>query len=228
MNPRTKSILIGLFLIIGLSAILKIYFKTPNIAILFLVVFGAVSGLTTLLVRGFINPPSWLYRIRFSVLGVLYGIFIGILLFGQDAIEKNTFNVRELLVDIVIGSVVGLVLHLVLHFSDTFIRSQKLKRRKRVSLPARQLIKDSALLIKQNGEKIKGKLILTNDHLIFLGKGKEEKNLEKEVCEIYPNVTKTKFLGIPDGFRLENDDILLKVSFPYYWLKSIDKIKTTA
>ena len=65
MNPRTKSISIGLFLIIGLSAILKIYFKTPNIAILFLVVFGAVSGLTTLLVRGFINLPSLLYRIRF-------------------------------------------------------------------------------------------------------------------------------------------------------------------
>jgi hypothetical protein len=83
-------------------------------------------------------------------------------------------------------------------------------------------------LIKKNGEKIKGKLVLTNDHLIFLGNGKEEKNLEKEVCEIYPKVSKTKFLGIPDGFRIENDDILLKVSFPYYWLKNINKIKMTA
>ena len=228
MNPRTKNILLGSFLIIGLSAIIKFYFKAPNIAILFLVVLGAISGLTTLLVKGFINPPSWLYRIRFSVLGVFYGISIGVLLFGQDAIEKNTFNVRELLVDIVIGSVVGLVLHLVLHYSDTFIRSQKLKRRKGVSLPARQLIKDSALLIKQNGEKIKGKLVLTNDHLIFFGNGKEEKNFEKQVGQIYPNISKTRFLGIPDGFRLENDDTLLKVSFPYYWLKSINKIKATA
>jgi hypothetical protein len=55
---------------VGLSAILKIYFKTPNIGILFLVVFGAISGLTTLLLKGFINPPSWLYQIRFTVQGV--------------------------------------------------------------------------------------------------------------------------------------------------------------
>jgi hypothetical protein len=224
MNPRTKNILIGLFLIIGLSAILKFYFKTPNIAILFLVVFGAISGLTTVLVRGFINPPSWLYRIRFSVQGISFGIFIGILLFGKEAIEQSTFIIHHLLEYIVIGSVIGVVF---INF-EMFIQSQKLKRRKGLFLPERQLVKDSALLIKKNGEKIKGKLVLTNDHLIFLGNGKEEKNLEKEVCEIYPNVSKTKFLGIPDGFRIENDDILLKVSFPYYWLKSINKIKMTA
>jgi hypothetical protein len=224
MNPRTKNILIGLFLIIGLSAILKFYFKTPNIAILFLVVFGAISGLTTVLVRGFINPPSWLYRIRFSVQGISFGIFIGILSFGEEAIEQSTFIIHHLLEYIVIGSVIGVVFN---NF-EMFSQSQKLKRRKGLFLPERQLVKDSALLIKKNGEKIKGKLVLTNDHLIFLGNGKEEKNLEKEVCEIYPNVSKTKFLGIPDGFRIENDDILLKVSFPYYWLKNINKIKMTA
>jgi hypothetical protein len=224
MNHRTKNILIGLFLIIGLSAILKFYFKTPNIGILFLVVLGAISGLTTLLVRGFINPPSWLYQIRFSILGAFYGIFTGILLFGKEAIEENRFSIHDLLVCLVIGSVVGVVLNNCMMFAQF----QKLKRRKGLFLPERQLVKDSALLIKKNGEKIKGKLVLTNDHLIFLGNGKEEKNLEKEVYEIYPKVSKTKFLGIPDGFRIENDDILLKVSFPYYWLKSINNIKTTA
>jgi hypothetical protein len=224
MNHRTKNILIGLFLIIGLSAIVKFYFKTPNIGILFLVVLGSISGLTTVLVKGFINPPSWLYRIRFTVLGVFYGIFIGILLFGMEAIEKNTFIIHDLLPYILIGSVVGLVFNNSMMFS----LSQKLKRRKGLFLPGRQLVKDSALLIKQNGEKIKGKLVLTNDHLIFLGNGKEEKNLEKEVREIHPNISKTKFLGIPNGFSIENDDILLKVSFPYYWLKNINKIKATA
>ena len=224
MNQRRKNILIGLFLIVGLSAILKFYFQTPNMGILFLVVFGAISGLTTVLVRGFINPPSWLYRIRFTVLGVFYGIFIGILLFGKEAIGENTFIIHDLIEYIVIGSVIGVVFN----NSVMFSQSQKLKRRKGLFLPERQLAKDFALLINQNGEKIKGKLVLTNDHLIFLGNGKEEKILEREVSEIHPNISKTKLLGVPDGFRIENDDILLKVSFPYYWLKSIDKIKTTA
>lgn len=219
MNQRTKNRLIGLFLVIGLSAILKFYFKTPNIAILFLIVLGTISGLANVLVRGYVNPPFWLYRIRSTFMGVFYGIFIGVLLFGKDTIEKSTFNIHDLLEYIVIGSVIGVVFK---NF-EMFRQSQKLKRRKGLFLTERQLVKDSALLIKQNGEKIKGELVLTNEHLIFFGNGKKEKNWEREVREIHPNISKTKFLGIPDGFRIENDDILLKVSFPYYWLKSINK-----
>ena len=219
MSHRLKNTLIGAFLIIGLSAILKFYFQTPNIGLLFLVVLGAISAVTTDLVKGFINPPRWLYQIRFSILGVLYGVFIGILLFGKEAIEENRFSIHDLLVCLVIGAVLGVVLNASMMFAQT----GKLKRRKGLFLPGRQLVKDSALLINQNGEKIKGKLVLTNEQLIFLKNGTEEKILESEVHEIHPNITKTKFLGIPDGFSIENDEILLKVSFPYYWLKSINK-----
>ncbi|MGN6543261.1 MAG: hypothetical protein ACTHKY_20805 [Ginsengibacter sp.] len=217
MSNKLKNLIIAAFLIIGLSAILKFYFKTPDIGILFLVVLGAISGVTTVLVKGFINPPTWLYRIRFSILGVLYGVFIGILLFGKEAIEENSFSFHDLLVCLVIGAILGVVLHASMMFAQT----AKLKRRK--GLSGRQLVKDSALLINQNGEKIKGKLVLTNEQLIFLGNETQGKILERDVHEIHPNITKTKFLGIPDGFSIENDEILLKVSFPYYWLKSINK-----
>jgi hypothetical protein len=219
MSHRLKNTLIGAFLIIGLSAILKFYFQTPNIGLLFLVVLGAISAVTTDLVKGFINPPRWLYQIRFSILGVLYGVFIGILLFGKEAIEENRFSIHDLLVCLVIGAVLGVVLHA----SMMFAQIGKLKRRKELFLPERQLVKDFALLINQNGEKIKGELVLTNEHLIFLTNRKEEKILEKEVREIHTNISKTKYLGIPDGFKIENDDILLKVSFPYYWLERINK-----
>lgn len=221
MKQTTKTRLIALLLVIGLAAILKFYFKTPNIAILFLIVLGTISGLANILVRGYVNPPSWLYRIRSTVMGVFYGIFIGVLLFGKDTIEKSTFNIHDLLEYIVIGSVIGVVFK---NF-EMFSQSQKLKRRKGLFLTERPLVKDSALLIKQNGEKIKGKLVLTNDHLVFLGNGKEEKILERKVGEIQTNISKRKLLGAPDGFRLEDDNILLKVSFPYYWLKSIKKRK---
>ena len=217
MSNRLKNIIIAAFLIIGLFAILKFYFQTPNIGLLFLVVLGAISAVTTDLVKGFINPPRWLYQIRFSILGVLYGVFIGILLFGKEAIEENRFSFHDLLVCLVIGAILGVVLHASMMFAQT----GKVKRRK--GLSGRQLVKDSALLINQNGEKIKGKLVLTNEQLIFLGNETEGKILERDVHEIHPNITKTKFLGIPDGFSIENDEILLKVSFPYYWLKSINK-----
>lgn len=218
---RLKTILIAFLLIGGLSAILKFYFKTPDIAILFLVVLSTISALVTVLVKGFINPPSWLYRIRFTVMGVFYGISIGILLFGKDAIEKNIFNMHNFLIYVLIGAVLGVLFNNFMLFSQ----SLKLKRRKGLFLAERQLVKDSALLVNQNGEYINGKLVLTTDHLFFVGNRKGENIFEKEVHEIHPNISKTKFLGIPNGFRIENDDILLKVPFPYYWLKTINKRK---
>jgi hypothetical protein len=218
MNQRTKNILFALFFTFGLTAVLKFYFKIPDIAILFCVILGAISGLTSVVIRGFINPPSWLYRIRFSVLGFLWGISIGILNFGMESIQKKTFVMRDLSVHLIIGLLIGLVFSIIFSL-------QKLKRQKGSE---RQLAKDSALLIKQNGEKIKGELVLTDEQLIFLGNRKKEKIWEKEVRETHPNISKTKLLGVPNGFKLENDEILLKVSFPYYWLKSIKKKNTTA
>ncbi len=218
MNYSLKNFIIGFFLVVGLSAILKFYFDTSNIGILFLVGLSLIAGLTKILVFGFINPPSWLYRIRFSVLGIFYGIFIGIMLFGMEAIDKNSFIVQELLKFVLIGAVIGGVFNNSMMFSQ----SQKLKRRKGLFLLERQLLKDFALLVKQNGEKIKGKLVLTNEHLIFLGDRNDEKVLEKEVHEIIPRINKIKFVGIPNGFKIENDEILLKVPFPYYWMKRID------
>ncbi|MBV2194979.1 MAG: hypothetical protein KUL78_00545 [Flavobacterium sp.] len=221
MNYSLKNFIIGFFLVVGLSAILKFYFDTPNIGILFLVGLSLIAGLTKILVFAFLNPPSWLYRIRLTILGIFYGIFIGIMLYGMEAIDKNSFIIQDLLKFILIGAVIGGVFNNSMMFSQ----SQKLKRRKGLFLLERQLVKDFALLIKQNGEKIKGKLVLTNDHLIFLGNRNDEKVLEKEVHEIIPRISKVKFLGIPDGFILENDGTLLKVPFPYYWMKRIDKRK---
>ena len=221
MNYSLKNFIIGFFLVVGLSAILKFYFDTPNIGILFLVKLSLITELTKILVFGFLNPPSWLYRIRLTILGIFYGIFIGIMLYGMEAIDKNSFIIQDLLKFILIGAVIGGVFNNSMMFSQ----SQKLKRRKGLFLLERQLVKDFALLIKQNGEKIKGKLVLTNDHLIFLGNRNDEKVLEKEVHEIIPRISKVKFLGIPDGFILENDGTLLKVPFPYYWMKRIDKRK---
>ena len=107
MKNRISKVLILSLLFVGLIALLKFYFETPNTAILFLVVLSATAGLIRTLVFGFINPPSWLYRIRFSVIGIFYGIFIGIMLFGMEAIADNTLILHDLLKFILIGSVIG-------------------------------------------------------------------------------------------------------------------------
>ena len=217
-NEILKKIFVAVF-ITGLIIVLKVKFNVPYFAIIFLIGLGLIAGLIRNVVFGFVNPPDWLYRIRFSILGIFYGTFIGIMLFGMEAIEKNTFIFHDLIKLMILCSVIGGVLNGSMFFS----KSQKLMSRKGLFLLERQLIKDFAHLIKLDGEEIKGKLVLTSDHLIFMEN--EEKILEKEVIEITPNINKSKLLGIPNGFRIVNDEILLKVPFPNYWLKRINKRK---
>jgi hypothetical protein len=205
----------------GLAVVLKVYFDTPVIAIVFLLVFAILAGLIRVLVFGFVNPPDWLYRIRFTVLGIGYGIFIGALLFGMEAIENNTFIVQDLLKFILIGSVIGGIFNNTLSFS----KSQKLERKKGLFLLERQLIKDFAQLINPDGESINGKLVLTNDNLVFLANGTNEKVLEKSIRELNPVINTMKFPGIPNGFKINNDEIIFKVPFPGYWIKRIEKRK---
>jgi len=205
----------------GLLVVLKIYFDTPDIAIVFLLVFTVLAGLIRVVVFGYVNPPDWLYRMRFTVLGIGYGIFIGVMLFGMEAIEDNTFIVQYLLKFILIGSVIGGIFNNTLSFG----KSQKLERKKGLFMLERQLVKDFAQLINRDGTKINGKLVLTNDNLVFLENGTNEKVLEKSIGEISAVIYTIKFPRIPNGFKIENDEIVLKAPFPGYWLKRIDKRK---
>lgn len=221
MKNKIFKIAIGSLLFIGLLALLKIYFDTPYSAIIFLVALSASAGLIRTVAYGFINPGAWLYRIRFSVLGIFYGIFIGIMLFGMEAIKDNTFIVDDLLKYLLIGAVIGCIFNSSLIFG----KSKKLTRRKGLFLLKKQLVKDFAQLIKTNGERSNGKLLLTNEQLIFIENSHEKKVFEKQVREIDAAITKTKFLGIPNGFKIENDETQILVPFPYYWLERMDKRK---
>lgn len=205
----------------GLSVLSRVYFDTPFITIVFAVVLSLLAGLTKVLVFGYVNPPDWLYRIRFTVLGIGYGIFIGILLFGIEAIQNNTFIVQDLLKFILIGSVIGGIFN----GSMIFSKSQKLKRKDGLFLLERQLIKDFAQLVKPDGEQINGKLVLTNENLIFLENGTNKRVFEKKLGESSAVINTFKFPRIPNGFKIENDGTVLKVPFPGYWLKRMDKRK---
>lgn len=213
-----------IFLVIfftGMAVILKVYLDVPVIAIVFLLVFAVLAGLIRVLVFGYVNPPDWLFRIRFTVLGIGYGIFTAIVLFGIEAIQNNTFIVQDLLKFILIGSVIGGIFN----SSMIFSKSQKLKRKEGLLLFERQLIKDYAQLVKPDGEQMNGKLVLTNENLIFLENGTNKRVFEKKPGEIIAVINTFKFPRIPNGFRIENCETVLKVPFSRYWLKRMDKRK---
>lgn len=226
MKNRIIQISITAIFFFGLLAILKFNFKTSDLALIVLIVSVLIAILIKVLFVGLVNPPDWLFRMRFLIMGIGSGIFIGILLFTMEAI-KDALISHDLLKYILMGAIFGGLFN----NSIIFSKSQRLKKRKGVFLLERQLIKDFAKIIVPNGERFSGRLILTNNKLIFLSHKNEDKLFEKDLGEINPVINTYSFLGIPNGFRIENEqDLIIKIAFPYYWLKRIEKrkrIKTT-
>lgn len=221
MNNRIIQISIKAIFIIGLLAVLKFYLKTSDLALITLILLGLIAVAIKIFFVGFVHLPNWLYRMRFTVTGIGSGIFVGVLFFTTEAIEKDTFIIVDLFKFILIGATLGGLLN----NSMIFSKSNRLKRGKGTFLLERQLVTDFAKIILSNGERITGKLILTTNKLLFLRQNNEEKIFEKDIIEIAPVINTYSFLKIPNGFSTGNDQVVLEVQFPYYWLKTIKKSK---
>jgi len=219
-NNIIKKTLTAIFFI-GAIAVLKFYFDKPNLAIAFLLLIGALLGIINLLIKGFLIPSSKVYRFRYILLGVLFGVFISIMIFGMESIENGTFIMKDLILYLLIGSFIGGFFIR----ETTFRKLERLKREQGFFLNEQQLVKDSARLLKQEGQSIEGQLVLTKDYLIFIDNYNVEKVLETSVSELNPTVNTTKYFVIPNGLKLESCTTVIKVPFPYYWLKQINKIK---
>lgn len=220
MKNRIIQIALKVILPLAMLALLKFEFESSNLEIIGLIVFVLIFRVITLLF-GFINPPNWLYKIRQSLSGIFFGIFMGIF-FSLETTENGTLEVNDLMLHVIIFAVAGgIFLHPIL-----FTNSKK--RRKRGFLSGRHLLNDISTIIVANGERFEGELILTKSKLLFLSQKNDEKLIEKELEEINPVINTYSFLGIPNGIRLEDKEkMVFRTQFPYYWLKKIEKRKDT-
>lgn len=212
-----KNLIIAIF-IVGIMLILKFYLKTSDPVILFLVIWIVAALLIRTLIVGYLNPPYWLYRTKYSFIGLIFGILTAIMLFGTEAIENEIFIANELLRYILFGAVLGAVLN-----GPVFNHSTRLNRRKGTFLLEKQLVKDYAQIITEEGQRINGKLFLTDKSLLFLDGRNEEKIVVQDIAEVETQISKMKYCQIPNGFKIENGKFRFKVQFPNYWIKRIRK-----
>lgn len=224
---KTKTfllLLVVVILFIGFNLLLKIYFKEPDSVIVMIILSGLFFGLLGSIFIGYFNPPTWLFRFRFLINEIGFGIMIGFVLFFSRSIKDQTFVISDLIKFTILASIIAIILG----GSRSYIKFKKLVKKTFDPREKDLLLTDSAIYKSSNGEISVGRLLLTNEQLIFYSSKDNECLYDPKLTEIIPTIERSKFLKFPRGLNLLPDETKLYLKFPYHWLKAIEDQKNNA
>lgn len=219
-NKRIKDLMAVVFIIAGL-AVLKFVFDTPDLAIVYVLVIGIIGGLLYATFAWVLNLPDWLFRIRYPVMRVTFLIGIGSLVIGMEAIEGNIKSMQDIGQFFLILLVLGVVISI-----PTLWRESKWSKKRKSSIhPEGRLLEVDAQMLVSDREPVKGKLVLTNNRLVFYEKNSKAEMWGEDLIDINAVVNTVTFCKIPNGIKLENNEMVFRTIFPKHWIKRINQTK---
>lgn len=219
MKSRRSQIVLGVLIFIGASIMLKYGFGMPNIIIVVMFLTGIIGGVLGRLFAGFVLPSEWLFKSRFILYGLGFGLLIGILNFSTRTVEINEFRLYELIKALIISTVVGVIIL----GPVTYVRYNLLKKKTRIFYNGDSVISDFVFSKDMTGHLKPGMLVMTKERLLFYSSKDRYCLFDIALNEINPKIDKDKFLGIPRGLSFGENKILLYVMFPYLWMKLFEE-----
>ncbi|MCF8370113.1 MAG: hypothetical protein K9H64_00735 [Bacteroidales bacterium] len=216
MQNKFSQKLIPFIIIIVGWAILKYYLDLSNAGIAVMAGTVIVAVIIFRLVTAYVKPPRWLFHARFILLGFGAGIMSGLFRFFDDGIENQSFELSELLKILVISSITFMIF-----LGGIFYLRFRSLRKKTISPFDQHLVLDDfATLQRNDGEKVRGRLLLTDNNLYFF-------SAKDATCLFEAGLKKTnpvlsKFLKVPSGINFPENQMSIWVAFPYLWLDKIE------
>ena len=162
--------------------------------------------------KNYLIPPIWLYRNIFSSLGLRLLSLTSLLiikytsLYGQSEYEF-IFNFLILI----------LVFLVVVQLYNTELKQKTPLQLKPSEI---EIMSDRAQII-ANGDKLGGRIILTNERLSFIANNRGKTQFDFFLLNPNAQITIKHSFGIPPTIKFPNEDIYIKVKFPYWWRKRI-------
>ena len=221
---KNKPLKIGFLTMFFLIAIafLLFYFKMKVSSIIAIILFGLIGGTFIVLFNGYFNPGIWMHKNRFLLYGFLYGIALFVFTNLNHLSEgETTINAKNwgflLLISICLGILLGGIF---LSWNYRVIKNQtKLQLH-----PDENIILEDTASIDNEDAMGSGRLIMTNNRLVFIFLNIEIEHFEVYFTNIsYSTVLCNKF-GIPNGISLAEKDSEILVKFPKLWENEIQKM----
>jgi len=219
---KNRSFILLLLISLGSIGILLFSFKESYTGLGIIIAAVFTLGLISRLLTGFVNTPKWLFRLRFIIYEIGYGIMIGLILFLSKSFKYQTFIISDLVKYLILASILAIIWGI----SKFYLKFRKLIKNPFNSEDNKAILYDSATFKGSEGQIFFGLLVLTNDRLIFYSSKNNDCLFELKLAEINPTIERSKFLKIPRGLNLIPGETKVHVRFPYYWLKAINQEKT--
>jgi len=205
-----------ILVIIAVACALAIHLMATNwINVLFIFVLA----LTGVIIRAFLLPPMWLFRIRSWFYGFLLMIYLD--LFNFSFRENEYINFTRILHLIIISIVLGFLLGLF-----NYLRYKKICKKTPLNFLENEseILSDTAYF---NNNEIRkaGRVFLTNKRLCFVSLDKEQFKFDLVFTDFSFTIETTSvLLPLPSGIYIKEKNARIMVGFPVFWKREILKV----
>ena len=218
MNKYIQLLLFTVF-VLCMCLLLSFCFDISNLSIALILGIGLLAGMISRFFIGYVIPNRILFRSRFIIYGIGFGIMIGLVIFIISSDKEQSFESQHLLICLLITIPLGLIVNGTIYYS----RFRKLKKRTNINIENQDLISDFAIYSNSEYKSVIGLLLLSNNKLSFYSATNGNCIFEMALKDVNPIIINSKFMSIPNGFSLNNKINSVKVAFPHYWTKLIEK-----
>ena len=218
MNKYIQIFIVIMFFL-GMLFLLSLYFDTSNLLIAIIIGLGLLGGILQRFFVGCVIPNRIIFRARFIVYGIGFGIMIGLLLFLTKSIKDQSFAIQ----DLVKWLLISIPISIIGNGMVSYLRFRKLKKKTIGNHKNKNEICDFAVYIDSEYKATKGLLVLSvdKDKLAFYSMSSHNCLFETPLSDLNPEIKKSKFMSIPNGFSFQNKMFNVNIAFPLYWIELI-------
>jgi len=220
---KTKSLLLGFLLIIVL-AIISVYifnFDKEIYEICSPIIFGIIGGIILVLTTAYYIPTVWIFKNRFWFYGILFGFALYIFSTLINLTESWSFEITDIAIKLLIALFTGIIVFSTSQF--WIYNSARKNTLLALKTNEKEIIADVAWLV-IGKQKSRGRIILTNNRLVFIKNNIEKNNIEFDITNISSELEVTSRFGIPNGIILPSLKTEILVIFPFFWKKEIERV----
>ena len=218
MNKYIQILLVSVF-VLCMCLLLSFYFDTSNLSVALIIGLGLLGGLLSRFFIGYVIPNKILFRSRFIIYGIGFGIMIGLVIFITTSAKEQSFEIQNLLICLLISIPLGIIVN----GTMSCLRFRKLKKRTNVNIESQDSISDFATYSDSEYISVRGLLLLSNNKLSFYSATNGDCIFEMALKDVNPIIRNSKFMSIPNGFSWNNKMNSVNVAFPHYWTKLLER-----
>jgi len=185
---------------------------------------GLSLGLVIGLYYSFVNPSDWIFQYRYHLEGAALAGMIGSYSLFKYFFSSEPINIFEIFIPLIVGLIFGML----------WINSAKYKTLKDwkgdfiKQTTNNILFSDAGSMADSEHSNVKGKLMLTQNEVIFSPSDADNKEIRTDLSAINPRLERSGFdtFNMPSGVQLTQERSIYPNKFPRYWLEEIRNIRS--